>query len=270
MVVIRTRIDTADDIDTLGHKEGVVSYLVLLAVRIMIRIIRTRLDKDREDTVTIEGRVRLTRRDDIVKRITETVEGVQDTGTHLAVHIRGIVIEGIILKRTRRFGIDEVGMHDVQTVHHIFLIYVDGEVLIDRAGADLDEVVILCYQGIRTPRVATRHIRTRRSPFGTAHAGYIYGIEGLKGTHGIIPLVIRHTGAGERRGHLYRVIEDSVERILPIPADTLRLGRREFDVSLSFQTTGFYGAERQRVVRLFAGTREDTGDVGVVVCLIMP
>ena len=270
MVVLRSRINTTDDVDTLGNQEGIITHLVLLAVGIMVGVIRTRLDKDREDTVTIEGRVRLTRRDDIVEGITETVEGVQDTGTHLAVHMCSRCIFRIILQRTRRLGVNEVGMHDVQTIHHILHIDVDGEVLVDRAGADLDEVVILCYQGIRIPRVATRHIRTRRSPFGTAHTGYIYGVEGLKDTHGIIPLVIRHTRAGERRGHLYRIIEDGVERILPVPTDTFRLGRREFDVSLSFQTTGLDGAERQRVVRLFAGTREDTGDVGVVVCLIMP
>ena len=270
MVVIRTRIDTADNIDSLRHKEGIITYLVLLAVRVMIRIICTLLDEYREYAVTIERRVRLTRGDDIVKRVTQTVERIQDTRTHLAVHIRGIVIEGIILEGTRRLGVDEVGMHDVQTIHHIFLIYVDGEVLIDRAGADLDEVVILRYQGIRTPRVATRHIGTRRSPFGTAHAGYIYGVEGLKGTHRPTPLIISHTRAGERRGHLYRVIEDSVKRILPIPPDTLGLFRREFNVSLSLQTTGLYGAEVQRVIRLVAGTREHTGDIRIVVRLIMP
>ena len=152
------------------------------------------------------------------------MERIQDTRTHLAVHIRGIVIEGIILKRTRRLGVDEVGMHDVQTVHHIFLIDVDGEVLIDRAGADLDEVVILCYQDIRTPRVAT--LRTVGEPFGTAHTGYIDRIQRGKPTHVIIPLLVGHTGAAQRRGHLYRVIEDGVERILSIPADTFRLGRR--------------------------------------------
>ena len=268
MVILRARIDTADNIYTLRDKEGIITHLVLLAIGIMIGIIDTLLDEDLENTVAIKRRVRLTRRNDIIERIAETMERIQDTRTHLAIHIRGIVRSGIILQGTRRLGVDEVGMHDVQTIHHIFRINIDGEVLINRPGADLDEVVILCYQGIRTPRIVTR--RTIGIPFGTGDTGYIHGVKGGKDTHRLTPLIISHTRAGKRRGHLNRVIEDIVEGVLSIPTDTLGLLRREFHVTLPFQTAGFNGAEGERIVRLLAGAREDTGDIGIVVCLIMP
>ena len=76
MVVLRTGVHSTDDVDTLGNQEGIITHLVLLAVRVMIRIVGTLLDKYREDAVTIERRVRLTRRDDIVKSVTQTVERI--------------------------------------------------------------------------------------------------------------------------------------------------------------------------------------------------
>ena len=256
MMVLRTRIHTSDNVDALGDKEGVVTHLVLLAVRIVVGVIRTGFDIDLKDHVTVFLGVGLSGSDDIVERVTGTVERIQNTRTHLAVHVRRIVIELVILQCTRRLGIDEVGVHHVQTAHHVFLVHVDGIVLIDRTRAYLDHIVILGDQRIRRPRETA--LRSVGVPFGSAHAGYIDRIQGRIFLHRLVPLRIGHTGARQGRGHLDRVIEDRVERIIPVPTHTLGLTRRQLHVTLTFQTAALHRAEVERIFGIGVRTGEQT------------
>ena len=262
------RVDTADDIDRLGHKEGIVSHLVLLAVGVMVRIIGTRLDEDLEYAVTVLGGVRLTGSDDIVERIAQTVERIIDTRTHLAIDISDTIGRGVILQLTRFLGVDELRFHDVQTVQYIRFFDSDGVVLIHGAGTDIDEVVVLDGQRILSPRIAADD--TRQNPCGAVDTRYIDGIERREFDARTIPLRIGHTGTRQRGRHLYRIIENNLERVRFIPAHTLRLRRGELDIRLTFQTAALYGAVVKRIIGIGGRTAEGTGYIRVIVRIVMP
>ena len=143
VMMLHTRVDTTDDGCCLRDKEGIHTHLSLLVIRIMIRIIGTLLYKDLETRITVLSRVRTTRSDDIVEGITEAVERIEHTRTHLAIHISGIVVEFIILQRTCGFGVKQVRVHDIETTHDVCRIDLNLEVLIQCTGTHLDEVIML-------------------------------------------------------------------------------------------------------------------------------
>ena len=145
------RVDTAYDRHRLGHKEGIVSYLVLLSVGIMIGVESTLLHIYLKSRITACVRQFLTCRNDIVERIAQTVERIQHTRTHLAVQVSYIVVLCVILQTTCYFGVQQVGMHHIQTTHQELRIDIDAKVLIDRAGTDLDKVIILDNKFFRSP-----------------------------------------------------------------------------------------------------------------------
>ena len=151
MVILGSRIDATDDVDTLRHEEGVITHLVLLAIGIVVGVIGTPLDIDLKYGVAVFLGVGFTRSDDIVEGVTRAVEGVQDRRTHLAVHIRGIVIKRVILQCTCGNGVDKVGVHDVETLHHILCVHIDGEGLVDSPRTYLDHIVVLGDQGVFLP-----------------------------------------------------------------------------------------------------------------------
>ena len=159
----------------------------------MVGVIGSLLDIDLEYHSAVLGGVLLTGGDDVVEGVSQTVEGVEDTRAHLAVHVCRRSGIGVVLQGTRRHGIDQVGMHDVQTPHNVFFIYVDGVVLIDRTGADLDEVIILGDEFVASPSIAA--LLARSFPTQTAHAGNVDGVEGREGSEGEFPVVVGHTGA---------------------------------------------------------------------------
>ena len=96
-MALHLRVHAADYIYSLRHKECTIAHLILLAVRIVIRIIGTFLDEHLKHAVAVHGRIHLTGGDDVFERITQTVERIKHTRTHLAVHVRCIVIEFVIL-----------------------------------------------------------------------------------------------------------------------------------------------------------------------------
>ena len=265
-----TGIDTSNHIDTLGYKEGIVADLVLFAISIMIGVVGSRLNEYGEYRVAVFRRIGFARCDDIVERVTRTVERIEDTRTHLAVHLRYAIRFRIVLQRTCRLGVDEVGMHHIQTAHHKSLIHIDSITLVDGAGANLYHIIVLGYQRICIPGETARPTLAVRCPLGSADTGYIYRIERGIGIHGFFPLRVGHTGARQGRGHLYRVIQNTVERIFSVPSHTLGLCRREFQVTLTLQTTGLYGAEIERIIRLGAGARERTRHIGVITRHVVP
>ena len=159
----------------------------------MVGVIGSLFDIDLEYHSAVLGGVLLTGGDDVVEGVSQTVEGIEDTGSHLAVHVCRRSSIGVILQFTCRLGVDEVGVHDVQPPHNVVFIYVDGVVLIDRTGADLDEVVLLGHERVSSPCEPALHIRT--FPAESAHAGNVDGVEGREGSEGEFPVVVGHTGA---------------------------------------------------------------------------
>ena len=195
-ILMGSRVDTADDIDSLRDKEGIISHLILLAVGVMIGIICTGFDEDLEYAVSVLVRILFTGLDDIVERIAQTVERIINTRTHLAVHIGYRVCICIILQCARGLGVDEVGMHHIETVHHVFLVHGNLVVLIDSACADIDKVVILHNQcivyRIERPCEVTCGLH---GGLRAVHTGNIEAIERGEFNACAIPSRIGYTGA---------------------------------------------------------------------------
>ena len=158
----------------------------------MVGVIGSLLDIDLEYHSAVLGGVLLTGGDDVVEGVSQTVEGVENTGSHLAVHVCLGCVFRVVLQGTRRLGVEEVGVHDVQPPHNVVFIYVDGVVLIDGSCADLDEVVLLGHERV-SPCEPALHIRT--FPAESAHAGNVDGVECREGSEGEFPVVVGHTGA---------------------------------------------------------------------------
>ena len=166
-----TGVDTTDNSRCLRNEEGVVTNLILLAISVVVRIICTSLHIYLKPCVAVQFRTSLTRSNDIIEGITQTVERVKDTRTHLAIHVRHVVGVRVVLQCTSGIRIQQLGVHNEQTTHNVSRVNINREILIQRTRAYLDKVVVLRDERIRSPSITS--FRTVTTPTQTTYTGYI-------------------------------------------------------------------------------------------------